>query len=189
MTTEAEGPDQLEKLKVLAEEIHSHRERLEAADDNSPETTAREMSDTVMSLMDDLGRVTFNALLEQRTYLHDEVEPLVVELAEQQQDDDEPYLEMQDAALLISVLSYVRPLLEASIEKLADSPERAEVEAKLAQLDKAVKLVNDLEELESDEATDDEVAALDEPDTEGASDAEDGAAAESAAPVEQGAAT
>jgi hypothetical protein len=103
------GPDTLEPLLDLMEEIESHRTRLNLAAGQriaDPNVPMQEVADTVMSLLQDLATRVYDNLYEIRRYLVAEVEPLVLDGAPAP--DSGVTLTDAEAARLVRVLTWIR---------------------------------------------------------------------------------
>lgn len=123
------GPDTLEPMLDLMEEIESHRTRLKLivqqgiSDPNIPMV---ELVDTAMSLLQDMANRTYDNLYEIRRYLVEQVEPAILGEAPEQESglafDDE------EAMRLARVLSWVKTALSQG-ERPSDETLRKQVES------------------------------------------------------------
>lgn len=123
------GPDTLEPMLDLMEEIESHRTRLKLivqqgiSDPNIPMV---ELVDTAMSLLQDMANRTYDNLYEIRRYLVEQVEPAV--LGESSDQESGLAFDDEEAMRLARVLSWVKTALSQG-ERPSDETLRKQVES------------------------------------------------------------
>lgn len=129
------GPDTLEPMLDLMEEIESHRTRLKLVVQqgvSDPNVPMVELVDTVMSLLQDIANRTYDNLYEIRRYLVEQVEPAM--LGEAPEQDTALAFDDEEAMRLARVLSWVKTALSQG-ERPSDETLRKQVESLEADVD------------------------------------------------------
>lgn len=169
----AEDADQnLDRLNGVVNEIEAHYQRLvrEAKLGRAtPASIMQELTETVMPLMKDFAVRTFAEVLAVRQYIHQEVEPALQRIG----DDQDSLLLPDDAEMITTRLLSYRSMLEGAISRLSGD-DKAKMEAELAEVDTTLARVAEITEEDDpddnpDAATDpdDEVETEDDDDDEG----------------------
>lgn len=128
------GPDTLEPMLDLLEEMESHRTRLKMIVQQGvgdPNVPMHELVDTAMSLLQDLANRCYENLYEIRRYLVEQVEPLVLG---EGGGEEGLVLDDAEALRLARVLSWVKTALTQG-EKPTDETLRAQVQSLEADVD------------------------------------------------------
>lgn len=162
--------ENLETLKTLVDEMKAHGERLDQLARDSAAGKAvsvpllqQELGQTIMPLLYDFAAATFTELYNLRTYLHDEVEPLLLDAA-----GEASLLVPEDSDLIMQRLVAYHTILEQMLS-VADTEERkTQISAEIGETDKAMALVGEIT-VEDDEDEDDD----DDPEGEGDDDDDD----------------
>lgn len=152
--------DNLETINTILGEIEAHANRLRREtklNRASPATLMQELSETVMPLLRDFAKHTFDEVLQVRQYLHEEVEPALLEATG---GIDDSVLLPEDAALITQRLLAYRAFLEAMIASASDD-QKAMATAEQVEVDRALARVGEITLEEDEEEEGDEE---DEPD-------------------------
>lgn len=131
------GPDTLEPMLDLMEEIESHRTRLKLVVQqgvSDPNVPMVELVDTAMSLIQDVANRVYDNLYEIRRYLVETVEPVLLGGEAGGGDAEGIAFNESDAARLARVLTWMKSALSTG-ERPADETARAQVQALEADVD------------------------------------------------------
>lgn len=159
--------DNLETMNGLLRELETHSSRIARTaklHNATPAVIMQELSETVMPLLRDFAAAAFAEILSVRTYLHEEVEPVLVEAA-----GADSMLLTEDAEMIMARLLSYRAMLSEALPQTPPGENRVNVEAELAELDKVLARVaeitleegpeEDEDEDEDDEPEEDEATA------------------------------
>jgi hypothetical protein len=133
------GPDTLEPMLDLMEEIESHRTRLKLVVQqgvSDPNVPMVELVDTAMSLIQDIANRVYDNLYEIRRYLVETVEPVLLGGGAEGEGADAGGIAFgeSDAARLARVLTWMKTALSTG-ERPTDETAKAQVLALEADVD------------------------------------------------------
>ena len=157
--------DGMNQMMAVLKEIEQHTSRL-ARDaklgNANGSRVMTEIGETVMPLLRDFAKIVATEVHGMSEYLHDEVEPLLLEAA----GAADSMLRPDDAELITTRLLGYRTLLEGAKERTVGD-ETAQLEAELAEVDMALARVAEItaeEDDDPDAADDPDADDPDEPD-------------------------
>lgn len=117
------GPDALEPMLDLMEEIEAHRTRMKVLVQQGPgdaQLALQELTETTMSLLQDLANRSYDNLYELRRYLVEVVEPMLFPDDEDEDEDGMPsgklVFDAETSARLVRVLGWVKTALGQSAQ-------------------------------------------------------------------------
>jgi len=145
-----DSDDNLERLDAVVNEIGAHYARLVREAKLGRATVPsimQELAETVMPLMKDFSVRMFAEMIAVRQYIHQEVEPALQRMG----DDQDSLLLPEDAELITQRLLQYRGLLEGLIARTVGD-DKAKMEAELAEVDKTLARVG---EITAEETSDD----------------------------------
>lgn len=132
----------LERLNGVVGEVEAHYQRLvrEAKLGRAtPASIMQELSETVMPLLKDFAVRMFAEVLAVRQYIHEQVEPALMRIGDQ----DDSVLLPDDAEMITQRLLSYRTMLEGGIVRLSGD-DKARMEAELAEVDKTLARVAEI---------------------------------------------
>lgn len=134
----AEAEDNLERLNAVVNEIEAHHRRLRVTTLSNPAAIMQELTETVMPLLKDFAVRAFAEVLAVRQYIHEHVEPALMQL-----NGGESMLAEEDAELITARLLSFREMLEGLIAR-AVGEDKTKLETELVEVDKVLARVAEI---------------------------------------------